>query len=370
MNISTKLAQMIVTDMKQIINKEINYIDTNGNIIASTNLHRIGLFHGGGKKVVENKADLIIEYDGQYKGTRKGINMPIYFERSIVGVIGITGEREEVEKYGKIIKRMTEILIKEEYIENLKNKEKENHRMIIEEIITNADKNESALLEKVSVFKMNTDASRLVIIAEILQMNSNIMEKKDEIYTIFHRMMIKDSDNLIMQNRNSVVLMLTEISKSQLLYRMDEISKELKRKYGLQVKFGVGSLENSFVNLKISYEKAKLALDWVKLSPRESIRYYSEMDIELIISNVSEIIAYEFCDKVIGNLEEGDIEEYREILQLFEEFNGSIKKISEILFIHKNSLQYKLNRLRDKTGYDMRKYRDFVLLKVAFALKE
>ena len=43
------------------------------------------------------------------------------------------------------------------------------------------------------------------------------------------------------------------------------------------------------------------------------------------------------------------------ILRVLYECDGSINQAAEQLYLHKNTLQYKLNRLREKTGYDPRK---------------
>ena len=44
-------------------------------------------------------------------------------------------------------------------------------------------------------------------------------------------------------------------------------------------------------------------------------------------------------------------------------------KIAKELFIHVNTLQYKLNKLYEKTNLNMRNYNDFTKLKIAFMLK-
>ena len=63
----------------------------------------------------EHLDELIIQSDDEYEGTRKGINLPILLDGEIAGVVGITGERDEVVKYGQIIKKMTEILLIENF---------------------------------------------------------------------------------------------------------------------------------------------------------------------------------------------------------------------------------------------------------------
>nr|WP_245169601.1 helix-turn-helix domain-containing protein [Enterococcus faecium] len=52
----------------------------------------------------------------------------------------------------------------------------------------------------------------------------------------------------------------------------------------------------------------------------------------------------------------------------FSKNNGSIKNCSEELFIHKNTLQYRLNKFHSLTGYTPRNYDDYHILKLAFLL--
>ncbi len=40
-----------------------------------------------------------------------GINLPIKFNDDIIGVVGITGELQEVESYGEIVKNLVEIML-------------------------------------------------------------------------------------------------------------------------------------------------------------------------------------------------------------------------------------------------------------------
>jgi carbohydrate diacid regulator len=370
MNISAELAQTIVSDMKEIINQDINYIDNDGIIIASTDTSRIGSYHGGAKRVLKTKDELIIHKDEQYPGARKGINIPVYFEKNIVGVIGITGEKHEVEKYGRILKRMTELLIKEEYIKRIKNQEIENQRMIIEELLFNEnEKTDHGFLSPMQFFNIKADVKRVVVISDIFGNSSKIIEEMNGIYNIYNDLLINNhSESLMMQNKNHIIMILNLISRENLELILKNITKEIQSKYGLESKFGIGTIEEDLLNLKISYEKARIALDCASISGSNHCTFYSDMDIEIILENTSENIAGEFLQKVIGNLDEKEINEYREIFNLFEEFNGSIKKISDSLFIHKNTLQYRLNRLCNKTGYDMRRYQDFTILKIAFSL--
>ena len=135
MEIAAELAQRIVISMKEIINQELNFINIDGNHLASTDESRIGEHHAGAKRVIETKTDLIVKDDTHFEGTKRGINIPIFSDQHLLGVIGITGNKDEVEKYGKIIKTMTEILVKEAWLKDVSFKKRDNYRMLIEELL-------------------------------------------------------------------------------------------------------------------------------------------------------------------------------------------------------------------------------------------
>lgn len=59
------------------------------------------------------------------EGTRPGLNLAIKQDGKTVGVIGITGRYDDIYSYGKIVKKMTEILLRE--------KQKEDAGRILEE---------------------------------------------------------------------------------------------------------------------------------------------------------------------------------------------------------------------------------------------
>lgn len=121
MIIPRKQMQNIVEELEGTIQKNINIMDETGCIIASSDITRIGTYHSGAQQVISQKLDeLVICEEEQYTGAKNGINLPIIIEDEIVGVVGITGEKEEVQILGKIIQKMTKILIIDSYQNNQK----------------------------------------------------------------------------------------------------------------------------------------------------------------------------------------------------------------------------------------------------------
>lgn len=372
MNVSSYLAQDIVEDMKQIINQDINYFDHNGVIIASTDKDRIGKFHGGAKKSLEIKDNLIISYDGEYVGTRAGINLPVYFEKEIVGVIGVTGKREEVEKYGKIIQRMTEILIKEAYLKEQDNLEREAKRQFIEELLFRYYSDDRTLLTRAEFLNINTNILRVVSIARIMEDGdeeiSLTQNRNDRIFTSFKELLDNSSQNLIVQSGMNIIV----IHELKIKENIDTIIRDIKgyieSKYNVKLYFGIGEKSNNLKEIKKSYKEAKKSLDIALAFRDKDILYYDDLDIGLLIDDIPIDTINKYTNKIFLNMTNKEINDYTILIDSYIRHNGSITKAAEELFLHKNTLQYRLNKLYNLTGFNPRNISDMVVLYLAFTL--
>ena len=115
MDLDPKIAHSIVTSLKDVINHEINLFDTMGYVIASTDESRVGTRHEAARIAAMTQKTVPVDNSEQFRGARHGINVPVLFNEAVVAVVGITGNREDVESFGTIIGKMTEILIRENH---------------------------------------------------------------------------------------------------------------------------------------------------------------------------------------------------------------------------------------------------------------
>lgn len=111
------LANKIVREVRRLIKENIIIINIQGVIIASTDIERIGQFHEGALRCAKQKKTVIItkEDERRLHGVKAGMNLPLLFHDEVIGVIGITGEPENISQYGEILRKMTELLIHENY---------------------------------------------------------------------------------------------------------------------------------------------------------------------------------------------------------------------------------------------------------------
>ncbi|MGB1253855.1 MAG: PucR family transcriptional regulator, partial [Candidatus Promineifilaceae bacterium] len=67
-------------------------------------------------------------------------------------------------------------------------------------------------------------------------------------------------------------------------------------------------------------------------------------------------VVHDFCDQVIGPLVEYDRDHRSNLVQTIEEFfnhHGNVSKTAEALFIHRNTLLYRLDRIQDLTEHNL-----------------
>ncbi|MDO5649435.1 MAG: sugar diacid recognition domain-containing protein [Gallicola sp.] len=360
MKINKYAAQSIVDSMKEIISYDINFIDREGLIIASTDKNRIGQQHCGALLCINHKEDLFIYSDDQYKGSKKGINMLIHFDNEIIGVIGITGEPKRIEKYGQIIKKMTEILLYEDWYKTTKMKKKENIRISIEGLLLGNRTIGSNLYA-------NTDTNNKNVITILWDSEEVEAQTIEKVYDKIFDLINFQKENYIAQFFNEIVIIVSSLDKDSLEYLVNSIA-ELIEQYGL-FHIGVGSSYQNEQELRKSYKESKASLKWNAIyNNGTSVSFYDNLDLGLLFNNITTKDVENYILTITKNIAKKDLPIYHELILSYAAYNGQISKISKELFIHKNTVQYRLNRLYEITGYNPRNIVDFVKLYLAFSM--
>lgn len=353
MKISASLAQKIVDDLRLVLNYKVNFMDTDGLIIASSDAARLNTFHGGAALVLKQKKPLYIRYDGQYEGARKGINMPIYFEHNVIGVIGVSGDAE-VLKLTETVRAMTEILIKEAYLNVMSFQKREKHRLIIETLML-----DGGALANDTLFGI--DLLRKYHVA----VGSNFTTAYDLGY--LHALLegvFGSYDTIFFTLSHGMIIVLAPVADLSLL--LTQVIERAKEKHNLDLNFGVGLTVSTHVTFTHGFETAKQALEWVNTKGiSKQISYFKDLDLGMVVTSLDRSVRQLFLNNVLQHLSEKELALFCRIINSFAKHNGSLAACSQELFIHKNTLQYQLNKIKQLTGYDPRNYQDFAVLYLA-----
>ena len=166
-SIDHDLAQQIVNTVKDVCGHDVNFIDCSGIIFASTDIHRIGTFHEIGRKAAQIGHMLEVDTNTEFSGTYKGVNLPVYYKDSIIAVIGISGEPEEVRKFAYLAERITRLLIREQEVNAFSRTQAEKRHYILHALISGKFENYDYILHCLEEMYIKKDSEKRLLIVRL-----------------------------------------------------------------------------------------------------------------------------------------------------------------------------------------------------------
>lgn len=372
MYISKATAQEIVEEIGREIGESINLMDETGTIIASVDENRINMVHEGAKKIIKEGLDeLYITREMETRTTRRGINLPIIVDGHIAGVVGITGERERVYGYGKIVRRMTEILISDSLKKDAGHYERRQKYHLLEEWINQSRETYSHEFLR----RMKQHNIDLKLVYRIMIITFADYEKLSDTLEGQRRLEQMEASIRHEADRQGVyyirypsrqICIIPYRSNKQVEMLAKKLQKLIKDKYQRNLTIGYDGEEKKRCGLKRNVEEAEKALAQANIS-NQRIQGYDSLGIELFLEEISRSTMERYLEKLFKDLEEEKIREYMKLIEVYFLCHGSLQKIAEELYIHKNTVQYKLNKLAQLTGKDIRIPAQGVILYMAWS---
>lgn len=343
MKIDKQLADQIVETIKDICNHDINFIDCNGIIYASTDISRIGSFHEVGKQAVDNQTIIEVTSDDNYCGTYQGVNLPIYYQDRIIAVIGISGNPKLVKKYAYLAKQITNLLIREKELNHFNQNQTNQMNYLFDCILKQQDLQSLYFLDTLAKFNLSfTNRYRMILI------KTNKLIDDQLIYQTIK--MINANIYTYQYPNQYLVIIETNVFNQNEHYLKNIASNNISIIIGKETK--LHQLNDSYDSITI-----------ISNNPTNYLKF-DELTLEIILLSINEASKHEYLKKTISSLSADDIH----ILKTYFNFNQSLTNTCEQLFIHKNTLQYKLARIHRLCGYDPRKFKDANILYLAIKL--
>ena len=145
------------------------------------------------------------------------------------------------------------------------------------------------------------------------------------------------------------------------------MSESVFEELGVKTKIGVGSKVADFKECAISYKQAVSAVKMGELfSPTSTVFTYKEYVLIKIFEDLPKYRVKEYLDIMLES-EAKEIFDDEEMIITAEEFFNNNLNASETarkLFMHRNTLTYRLDKINKTTGLDIRKFSDAVTFKI------
>ena len=370
--LSTKLAKIIVERTMNVVNYNIIITNTLGIIIASGDTDRIGTIHEGAIIALKRKSEFNVSEHQSIKlsGVYSGTNQVIEFQNRVIGVIGITGKPKDVSGYGKLIKMTAEMMIEQEHLLMESESNKKIKQDVMLALIYNKQDSLILLDKYIKKFEIPYYHPMIIFIIEVnfkddldrgdLKVLNAIMNLLEGTF-MESLVAIIDSKTIVVLHKckdtNNEIEDYSEIAK--------EINKKICNQIGITVKISTGKIYDKLNDIYKSFNIAKETLLFgKKIYPNDYNTYIfdSLRHMMLFSQNSGEWKINELEDtyqQMSLNDKDGVL---RETLKVLIEENGELNNVSTRLFIHRNTIRYRLNNIYKITNRNPRNYIDLFWL--------
>ncbi|MCR2822579.1 CdaR family transcriptional regulator [Lederbergia panacisoli] len=349
--ITREIAEMLVNETSKVLDLNINVMNEKGTIIASGDSSRLYSIHEGALEVIKSGQtfEITLKNKKQLRGTKPGINLPIIFQNEIVGVIGITGNPETIGNRGGLVKMMAELMVKQSYIASQTEWRQRMKEMAIEELLKE-NPNYEYVKRWTGLLNMHLEGPFMISLIDISD------------HSFSSQTLINNAEDIIKKgmtgfiNTNKMILILSGGTFSQGEEKLSRLYKDLLKK-NIGIRLAYSSQIPSLENIAIGYKECEMALSISDKSTK--IISYSDIEPKALIHQIDPKLGEPFSNRIV----QGSIKNHIETLQAFFDCNFNIKEAAEKLFIHRNTLIYRLNKIKEESGYDPQNFKD------AFALQ-
>ena len=346
--ISNQILQSTIEGLKTITRIDICVLDTEGKVLAST-IPNAEVYENAVQMFVDSPADSQVLQGFQF--------FKIFDEHQLEYVLLAKGDSDDVYMVGKVASFQIQNLLvayKERYDKDnfIKNLLLDN--LLLVDIYNRAKKLHIEPEIPRVVFLIETPHDRDSIAMEMLR---NLFEDQGECY--------------LTAVEQKHIVMIKSVSTKEAYEEVEQMAQVivdmLNTEAMLAVKVAYGTIVGELKEVSKSYKEARMALDVGKIFYAEKhIIAYNTLGIGRLIYHLPVNLCRMFIKEIFGDHALDDLDD--EILTTVQKFfdnNLNVSETSRQLFVHRNTLVYRIEKLHQATGLDIRTFEDALTFKIA-----
>jgi len=348
---SNRLFQGIIQQMKETIDKKFGVLDETMTVIASSDLDLIG-------KQMQVSVPPVPEAFTGNGYTFK----PISATQGSEYMVFVEGEEIISSKYAGVLS-VAFANIKFYY------DEKYDRANFIKNILLDNILPGDIYLKARELY-FNSDVSRTVILVRTPEPND--VSVYDILQNLFPD---KSKDFIININENDIAIVKETqngIGSKDMESLASTISDTISGEFFVHVVIAVGTTVDNLKDLARSFKDAQVALEVGKVFDAEkTIISYDNLGIARLIYQLPTTLCETFLHEVFkrGSIDSLDHETLYTIQRFFEN-NLNVSETSRKLFVHRNTLVYRLEKIKKITGLDLREFDHAIVFKIALMVNK
>ena len=353
---SNSVFQSVMVQLKDLSDRSFGVVDTDGCVISCTDMSLLGERWTDAALKVANSSEGVVTF-GQ-KTFKAIVNSSNYFEYAVF----CTGDDETARAYCT----MAYVALN-----NAKVYYEEKHdrgtfvKNIIMDNILPGD-----IYIRAKELHFSTDVPRAVFL--VRQLGNNDVATVDVLAGMFPD---KLQDFVLSINESDIVIIkqITPATTAEDLEKMARtVEDTLKNELFIKCVIGIGTVAEHLRSLADSYKEAQTAIDVGKVFDTEkSIINYENLGIGRLIYQLPTTLCEIFLSEVFkkNSIDSLDQETLFTINKFFEN-NLNVSETSRKLFVHRNTLVYRLEKIKKLTGLDLRQFDHAIVFKVALMVRK
>ncbi len=354
---SSRIFQSIIIQMKDATDRCMGVVDDQGYVVACSELGMIG-----------TKLDDFRGFQGEYPEQVFTSGNRTY---KIVGGANARADYAVFVDGWDATARCVCILAGVAFQEAKINYEEKHNKTIFIKNIISDNILPGDIYVRAKELHFDTDVPRAVLL--IRQTDRTDMSALETISNMFPD---RQKDFVLSVNESDLVL-IKELSSAQEsnkeVYEIaNAIEEKLRSELNVKCVIGIGTTARHLRVLADKYKEAQVAIDVGKVFDTEkSVIHYDNLGIGRLIYQLPTTLCEMFLSEVFKKnpIESLDQETLYTINKFFEN-NLNVSETSRKLFVHRNTLVYRLEKIKKLTGLDLREFDHAIIFKVALMVKK
>lgn len=346
--ISNQILQNTIDGLKGITRVDLCIIDTEGKVLAAT-FQETDNYVTAALAFVESPADSQVFLGCQF--------FKVFDEHQLEYILLANGDSDDVYMIGKIACFQLQNLLvaykerfdKDNFIKNLLL-----DNLLLVDIYNRAKK-----------LHIDTEARRVVFIVE-----TNREKDGNELEKVRGLLGSKSRDFITAVDEKNIIVVkevLENESYEELNKTAEVILNLFHNNEDQEVHIAYGTIVNEIKEVSRSYKEARMALDVGKIFFEErNVVAYSTLGIGRLIYQLPIPLCKMFIKEIFDGKSPDEFdEETLTTINKFFENSLNVSETSRQLYIHRNTLVYRLDKLQKSTGLDLRVFEDAITFKIA-----
>lgn len=398
MPINELIAETIVNKIAGLINREVIISDPFGTVLASTDLSKTGLQYSVMQRAVESNQTIEVtkeDFSFTKNPLEVGIIAPLVYNGEVVATLYVQDEPDNYKKYFSVIKTTAELLIYQTLvIDNVPYKDKIKDNFIFGLLHQKLSWDDQRTYDEAELLEVSLHKDKIVVVIYVpgfwqMQFSGETPTSEDERQGRLHGYKKKLYDAIkefygevagvqISYFGNDTFIALIDetpaFKGNQLIEIMRKRAKDFNalvhRQFPKEVEkvaIGLGNFYRGKDGIVLAYEEAKVSLQLgLNFEEHKPLFHIDDLGMIAILAGGNKRWQENFVRNLLTQLLP---EKYLiETVDVFFNENMSLTQTAKNLNIHRNTLLYRLSKIKKITGLDPRNFNDAVKLKLASIL--